>query len=146
MSLLQFLFFFTNLQCKLFPVFIEKPDPPTNVVAVSYTARSVFLTWKPSFDGNVEILGYYIYQNDLDRENMFRIVQTGQPAGYTTTETTFNITISIIPYTKYVFVVQACNGLGCSNRNAGEPSTPIRTEPDGQLLVAYVYCMQDNAL
>lgn len=116
----------------------ERPDPPKAVVAVSYTARSVFLTWKPSFDGNLAILGYNISQNDLDRENMFQRVRMGLTTTYTSNVTSFNITIGIIPYTKYVFVVEACNTLGCSSRDAGVPSTPIRTEPDGQLLVNYI--------
>ena len=102
------------------------------MVVVSYTARSVFLSWKPSFDGNTEILGYNIFQNDLDRENKFHLVQAGSPTDYTANETDFNITNAITPYTKYVFVVEACNALGCSDRDSCEPSTPIRTEPDGQ--------------
>ena len=52
---------------------------------------------------------------------------------YTTTQLVFNITREIIPYTKYVFTIEACNFLGCGARNQSEP---IRTETDGNTVAS----------
>ena len=52
---------------------------------------------------------------------------------YTTTQLEFNITSDIIPYTKYVFTIEACNLLGCGARNQSEPR---RTETDGNTVTS----------
>ena len=90
----------------------------------------MYLSWVPSFDGNLDIMGYYVYQNDMDRENNYTLVQSSRHPDYTTVDMMFNITSGIIPYTKYTFVVEACNSLGCSDRT-GNMTSPIRTNTTG---------------
>ena len=76
-------------------------------------------------------MGYNVYQNDMDRENNYTLVQGSPHPNYTTVDMMFNITSGIIPYTKYTFVVEACNSLGCSDRTGGVASSPIRTNTSG---------------
>ena len=109
---------------------------------VNYTARSVLVRWQPGFNGNAPILGYNIYQNDLDRDAMGEYVPVATSSGvgvYTTTDIMYNISIGILPFTKYVFVVEACNFLGCSDRNASPLSPPIRTNPDGEQKIYFQF-------
>ena len=91
----------------------------------------MYLSWVPSFDGNLDIMGYNVYQYDMDRENNYTLVQGSLHPNYTTVHMMFNITSGIIPYTKYTFVVEACNSLGCSDRTGGMASSPIRTNTAG---------------
>lgn len=117
----------------------ERPDPPINVKVDSYTARTIFATWSPDFNGNNPIKGFYVYQKDLDRPNQSYVLVYPSNLEYTTTTvTSYNITSGIIPYTKYRLTVVACNDIGCSDFDKGEPSIPIRTEPDGKCNVTCV--------
>lgn len=117
-----------KIYSNLFLSHAERPDSPRVVTIMSWTARSVYLEWEPSFDGNLDILGYNIYQNDLDRNLMNQPVANATHPEYTTDQQEFNVTDGIIPYTKYVFTIEACNLLGCGARNQSEPR---RTNTDG---------------
>ena len=97
---------------------------------LSTTSRSVQLSWIPGFNGNQEILGYNIYQRDYDSDLDF-VPVSSNPGKYTTTLSVYNITSGIVPYTKYVFRVIACNELGCGVFDNGITSSPYRTQPDG---------------
>ena len=98
-------------------------------------ARSVLVRWEPGFDGNSSILGYNVYQRNLDNDTTGDYVPVATPSGvgvYTTTSTMYNVSMGISPFTQYAFVVEVCNVVGCSNRTAS-PSSPIRTRPDGKV-------------
>ena len=110
----------------------ERPDPPINVTVTSYDKRTVDLSWQPDFDGNRDILGYQVYRKDYDdMSDQFSLVS---PTYLTTTETSFTVSSGIIPYTKYVFKVLACNVIGCTDISDATPSDPIRTPPDGNFV------------
>ena len=117
-------------------LFLERPDPPTDVLVTSYTSRTINVSWSPSFDGNNPIKGYFLYQKDLDRGGDFVLALPSSPHSYTTESgTSFRIDNGIIPYTKYTFTVVACNGVtgtNCSSVDRGVPSDPIRIDPDGK--------------
>ena len=61
------------------------------MTVVSNTDRSVYLEWKPQFDGKLAILGYNVYQNDLDRSIMDQPVQNPLHENYTTVQPVFNV-------------------------------------------------------
>lgn len=107
--------------------FSEKPDPPINPRVISITARSVILSWGSPFNGNLDILGYKIYQNDTDRM-VYQFVSSSSESNYTTASNTIDITENIFPYSSYVFRVVACNSLGCS----GDSTVSVRTDTAGE--------------
>ena len=78
-------------------------------------------------------MGYNIYQSDLDRGIMNQPVAGPTHVDYTTDQLVFNVTSGIIPYTKYIFTIEACNILGCG---AGNQSVPIRTDTDGNTVTS----------
>ena len=51
-----------------------------------------------------------------------------------TGEFSFNISIGILPFTRYSFSVQACNEIGCSMFENGIPSKVITTAEDGECM------------
>ena len=89
------------------------------------------MSWQPAFDGNRDILGYQIYVRDSD-DVISDFIQIGTEL-YTTNDTYYDV-IGLIPYTKYEFIILACNMIGCTLQEITTPTNPIRTLPDSTLL------------
>lgn len=49
-----------DLTLILFITMTEKPSPPSKPDVKEVTARSIFLTWAPGFDGNAPIIEYTV--------------------------------------------------------------------------------------
>ena len=96
-------------------LYTEKPAPPLDLLIVSFTARSVYLQWRPpTFTGFTNILGYNINLRNVDLNTDFQPVQSDSTGSYTTTALMYNITSGLTPYTTYEFTIAACNKVGCS--------------------------------
>ena len=104
------------------------PSAP-GISSISYTAVSVYLSWSaPVFIGNSAVLGYKVYQRDVDSDSILTQLQGDDR--YTTTATMINITTKIAPYTRYEFAVEACNMIGCSSNRL--MYSQFRTSPTSE--------------
>ncbi|TXK75433.1 fibronectin type III domain-containing protein [Paenibacillus sp. N3.4] len=107
-----------------FPMYVNRPEPPTSLTVTGKTSNSVSLSWIPPAN-NEGIIRYYIYDN-TEQTNGPRLV--GNVDGNTTAYTVTNL----LPNSKYAFTVSASRDFytsGPSNSmevftNNTAPTTP----------------------
>ena len=104
-------------------LFVERPDPPTNVTAVEHMIGplSVMLRWTPTFDGNTDVLGFMLYSRNINTSGPVMLVANISVSEAVTAGISFayNITgVTVQPFTQYTFRVVSCNVIGCSDQSS----------------------------
>ena len=96
-------------QTVLFFTFPERPSPPSKPDVKGVTARSIYVTWTPGFNGNARITEYTVECKLTTRgwEDSDKRVVSGQSPGLDWT--------GLSPASKYDLRVYARNGLGKSD-------------------------------
>ena len=103
-----------------------------NAMVFGIGARWLALQWTPTFDGNRPITSFVIYRQNINQTSPFMSLGTLQVVDLMFRDGNFmyNVTTGILPFTRYGFMVRACNVLGCGN--ASQPSPIVMTLSDGK--------------
>ncbi|XP_076349782.1 cell adhesion molecule Dscam1-like isoform X2 [Tachypleus tridentatus] len=112
----------TNIQL----IIQEPPDNPQSVKVVSFTSRSVTLSWLPPFTGNSPITEYIVQWKK--KEDKWQ--QQSSNSTIRGNETTFIIS-NLLPFTSYSFRVFAVNRLGTSEASQAVHAKSNEEAPGG---------------
>ena len=105
-----------------------------NVTVLQHGGKWILLQWQMAYSGNLPILSFKIYQQNLNLGVNFTLAAVVTDVDLLSTFQ-HNVSMGIDPFQHYVFSVEACNTLGCSNMTAGVPSDPVFTDELGKLLL-----------
>ena len=105
-----------------------------NVTVLQHGGKWVLLQWQMAYSGNLPILSFKIYQLNLNLGVNFTLAAAVTEVVDLLSTFQHNISMGIDPFQYYVFSVEACNTLGCSNMTAGIPSNPVFTDELGKFV------------
>ena len=100
------------------------PEPPVSISSLNFSTHWILIEWElPVQSGNTHVV---LQQYSASNETVTVLVNA--------TQTTYNASEEITPYSSYVFYIKVCNEFTCSQFNDG-PSTNITTAEDCKYII-----------
>ncbi|XP_065165511.1 tyrosine-protein phosphatase 99A isoform X2 [Atheta coriaria] len=121
----------------------DVPDPPGRPLIMSFTSRSVNVSWAPSQDTHHSPITHYIIHTRVGEDSEWEVIDSILTPN---NASTYQIT-NLHPYTVYSFRVIAVNGMGSSAPSKGSYyMVTLREAPTGKPTITTAHNVSSTAL